>query len=204
MAQVQICLRPIVCDKDLSMLIGTHRSRVHIDIGIKFLVAHSDTPLLQKLPRDAAQIPFPRPDTTPPVMNTNFVDIILPSSYKNTIFRCNDRISGPKTRKSPAGLLLRLKVPVFFGTFSCDPRACLFDFRACGLHRKSLLKVFQKYFPTITLRFFLVNAPFPSGPNFLAALGEVGKPLWNYGSSPPPILIARGQSSPSDFVKNAG
>mgnify|MGYP007017577141 CR=1 FL=1 len=89
----------------------------------------------------------------------------------------------PKNKKKPSRTPFAAKSPCLFR--DCDPRACLFDFRACGLHRKSWLKVFQKYFPTITLRFFLVNAPFPSGPNFLAALGEVGKPLWNYGSSPP-------------------
>ena len=48
MAQVQVCLRAVVGDEDLSVLIGAHGAGVHIDIGIEFLVAHPDAPLFQK------------------------------------------------------------------------------------------------------------------------------------------------------------
>ena len=33
---------------------------------------------LSSLPKDAAVIPFPKPETTPPVTNTYFTDIIPP------------------------------------------------------------------------------------------------------------------------------
>ena len=39
-AQVQVGLRPVLSDKDLPMLIGTHGARVHIDIRVQLLGGH--------------------------------------------------------------------------------------------------------------------------------------------------------------------
>ena len=48
MAQVKICLRTIICNKDFSMLNRVHGSRIHIDIRIKLLHGDLDTACLQK------------------------------------------------------------------------------------------------------------------------------------------------------------
>ena len=48
MSQVQVGLRPILGDKHLSMLVGTHGPRVHIDIGVQLLGGHFQPPSLQQ------------------------------------------------------------------------------------------------------------------------------------------------------------
>ena len=47
-AQVQVGLGAVVGDKDLAVLIGAHGAGVHVQIGVKFLVAHPQAPLLQQ------------------------------------------------------------------------------------------------------------------------------------------------------------
>ena len=47
-AKIQIGLRPVVGDKHLAVLIGTHGAGIHIQIGVEFLVPHLQPPLLQK------------------------------------------------------------------------------------------------------------------------------------------------------------
>ena len=50
-SQVQIRLRAVLRDEHLAVLIGAHGSRVHIDIRVKFLVAHPHAPLLEESPQ---------------------------------------------------------------------------------------------------------------------------------------------------------
>ena len=47
-AQIQVRLRPVVCDKDLSVLYRVHGSRVDVDIGIKLLHGHRIPSRLQE------------------------------------------------------------------------------------------------------------------------------------------------------------
>ena len=48
MPKVQVGLRAVVGDKDLSVLDGVHGSRIHIDIGIKLLHGDGIPARLQK------------------------------------------------------------------------------------------------------------------------------------------------------------
>ena len=48
MPQVQVRFRPVIRHKYLPMLIGVHRTRIHIDIRIKFLNGNPESPFLQK------------------------------------------------------------------------------------------------------------------------------------------------------------
>ena len=50
MAQIQICLRSVVRDKNLAMLDRIHRARVHVQIRVKLLHRHLVTARLQKTP----------------------------------------------------------------------------------------------------------------------------------------------------------
>ena len=47
-AQIQVGLRPVIGDEYLAVLIGAHGAGVHIEIGVEFLVAHPQSPLLEK------------------------------------------------------------------------------------------------------------------------------------------------------------
>ena len=47
-AQVQVGLGAVLGDEHLAMLVGAHGAGVHVDIGVEFLVAHPDAPLLQQ------------------------------------------------------------------------------------------------------------------------------------------------------------
>ena len=44
MTQIQIRLRPVLGDEDLTVLIGAHGARIHIDIGIQLLGGHLQPP----------------------------------------------------------------------------------------------------------------------------------------------------------------
>ena len=48
MSQVQICFRPVVGDKDFTVLNGIHCTRIDIDVGIEFLHSHLIAPRLEK------------------------------------------------------------------------------------------------------------------------------------------------------------
>ena len=48
MSQVQICFRPVVGNKDFTMLNGIHCTRIDIDVGIEFLHSHLIAPRLEK------------------------------------------------------------------------------------------------------------------------------------------------------------
>ena len=48
MAQIQICLRPVLRYINLSVLIGAHGSRIHIDVGIQLLCGHLQPPGFQQ------------------------------------------------------------------------------------------------------------------------------------------------------------
>ena len=46
--QIQVCLRPVVCDEDFSMLHRIHGARVNVDIRIKLLHGHCISSGFQK------------------------------------------------------------------------------------------------------------------------------------------------------------
>ena len=47
-AQIQVRLGAVVGDEDLAVLQGVHGAGVHVQIGVEFLVAHAQAPLLQQ------------------------------------------------------------------------------------------------------------------------------------------------------------
>ena len=51
MAQVKVCLRSVVCHKDLTVLDRVHRSGIDIQVGIKLLHGHLIAAGLQKAPQ---------------------------------------------------------------------------------------------------------------------------------------------------------
>src|SRR3546814_11034001 len=48
MAKIEVGFRPVVGHIDLAMLIGTHRARIDVEIGIEFPNAHTETSRLQQ------------------------------------------------------------------------------------------------------------------------------------------------------------
>lgn len=44
MSQVQVCLRTVFRHIDLSVLVGTHRTGIYIDIRIQFLGGNLESP----------------------------------------------------------------------------------------------------------------------------------------------------------------
>ena len=47
-AEVEVGLRAVVGDEDLAVLIRTHSARINVEIGVEFLVFHTQSALLQK------------------------------------------------------------------------------------------------------------------------------------------------------------
>lgn len=78
MAQVQVGLRPVLGNEHLPVLIGVHSARVNVQVGVELLEGHLQPRAFSSRPREAAAIPFPRPDTTPPVMKIYFAIPIPP------------------------------------------------------------------------------------------------------------------------------
>ena len=50
-AQVEVCLRTVVCNEDLSVLDRVHRSGIDIEVGIKLLHGHFIASGFQKTPQ---------------------------------------------------------------------------------------------------------------------------------------------------------
>ena len=78
MAKVQIGFRPIFRDKNFTVLVWTHCPRINVNVWIKFLNGDIQSAIFQKRPREAAVIPLPNDDTTPPVTKMYFVMIFPP------------------------------------------------------------------------------------------------------------------------------
>ena len=57
--QVQICLSPIICHKDFSVLVRTHGPRINIDIRIKLLNGYFETTIFQETAQTCCHNPFP-------------------------------------------------------------------------------------------------------------------------------------------------
>ena len=56
--KVEIGLGTIVRHENLTVLVGAHRSRINVEIGIKLLQCHSETPALQQPPNRRRGQPF--------------------------------------------------------------------------------------------------------------------------------------------------
>ena len=61
MPQIKICFSPVFGHVHLTVLIGAHRSRVHIDIGIQFLGSDLETALLEEPAEGRGGDPFSKP-----------------------------------------------------------------------------------------------------------------------------------------------
>ena len=77
MAQVQVGLGAVVGDEDLTVLQGAHGTRVHVHVGVQLLAATLRPRHFSSRPREAAVMPLPRPETTPPVTKINFAIMVL-------------------------------------------------------------------------------------------------------------------------------
>ena len=61
MAEIQVCLAPVVGHEHLAVLIRTHCTRIHIDIGIQFLGGDLESAALQKPSERRRRYSFPEP-----------------------------------------------------------------------------------------------------------------------------------------------
>ena len=68
MAEVEIGLGAVVGDEHLAVLIGRHRARIDVEVGIELAQADRVAARLQQAPSAADARPLPREETTPPVM----------------------------------------------------------------------------------------------------------------------------------------
>ena len=72
MAEIEIGLRAVVGDIHLAMLERTHRAGIDVQIGIELPQPHAIAARLQERAREPPRRdPFPREETTPPVMKIN-------------------------------------------------------------------------------------------------------------------------------------
>lgn len=72
-SQIKIRFRAVISDKDLAVLVRTHGTGIDIDIRVKFLNGNFVPSVFRRRPREAAVMPFPKDETTPPVTKIYFV-----------------------------------------------------------------------------------------------------------------------------------
>ena len=70
MAEIEVGLGAVVGDEDLAVLVGAHRPRIDVEIGVELAQADLVAARLQKRSEGRRGKPLPSEDTTPPVMNT--------------------------------------------------------------------------------------------------------------------------------------
>ena len=68
--EVEVGLGAVLGDEHLAVLERAHRARVDVQVGIELLGLHAEAARLEEAPSEAATIPFPRAETTPPVTKT--------------------------------------------------------------------------------------------------------------------------------------
>jgi hypothetical protein len=73
MAQVEVGFGAVFGDEDLAVLERAHRARIDVDVGIELEVGDLDAAGFEDRPEEAAAMPLPREDTTPPVTKTYLV-----------------------------------------------------------------------------------------------------------------------------------
>ena len=73
-AQVQVGLGAVLGDEHLAVLVGRHRARIDVDVGIELLQADCQRRAsTSRRPIEAAAMPLPSEETTPPVTKMNRV-----------------------------------------------------------------------------------------------------------------------------------
>ena len=70
MAEVEIGLGAVVGDEDLAVLIGAHRPRIDVEIGVELAQPDRVAARLEERAEGRRSQPLPSEDTTPPVMKT--------------------------------------------------------------------------------------------------------------------------------------
>ena len=78
MAEIEIGLGAVVGDEDLAVLIGAHRPRIDVEIGVELAKPDLVAACLEKRSEGGRSQPLPSEDTTPPVMNTYRVMDLYP------------------------------------------------------------------------------------------------------------------------------
>jgi hypothetical protein len=71
-AEVEVGLGAVVEHEHLAVLERVHRARIDVDVRVELLEGDAEVAGLEERAREAAVMPFPRPEATPPVTNTNF------------------------------------------------------------------------------------------------------------------------------------
>ena len=99
MTQIKVGLSTVIGDKNFAVLIRAHCPRINIDIRIKFLDRYLIAAAFQQTSSEAAVIPFPSEETTPPVTKIYFVMIVLPFLIKWLFISKNYILSGADTPK---------------------------------------------------------------------------------------------------------
>ena len=90
MSEVKVCFCPVISDKNLSMLKRAECAGINIDIRVELLDRHLQSLASRSAPIEAAAIPFPRDETTPPVTKMNLgIFLSFPSlqGYPPRMFR---------------------------------------------------------------------------------------------------------------------
>lgn len=77
MTEVKVSLGSVLRDVYLSVLIGAHRAGIDVYVGIELLRRDLQSAALSRRPREAAVMPFPSPDTTPPVTKMYLVSLLF-------------------------------------------------------------------------------------------------------------------------------
>lgn len=87
MAKVKIRFSSIFSNIALAMLIWVQGSGINIDVGVKFLNSGFKPRACNNFAREAAIIPFPKEEETPPVTKIYFVSAMLNCVNCVEIFR---------------------------------------------------------------------------------------------------------------------
>ena len=87
-AEVEIGLGAVLGDEHLAVLERAHRARVDVEIRVELLRLTSSPRAFSSRPSEAAAMPFPSADTTPPVTKTYFVTGVAPTRRRRVARAC--------------------------------------------------------------------------------------------------------------------
>ena len=73
MAEIEVGLGAVVGDEHLAVLVGAHRSRIDVDVGVELAQPHREAARLQQRAQRRGGQPLAERGTTPPVMKMNRV-----------------------------------------------------------------------------------------------------------------------------------
>ena len=100
-AEVEIGLGAVLGDEHLAVLVGRHRARVDVDVGVELLQATVRPRATSRRPIEAAAMPLPSEETTPPVTKMNRV-LLGACAWRSEIVRGHEGLPRSLVRAAPA------------------------------------------------------------------------------------------------------